>query len=153
LLFSVLIGIDQLAPRRVYGSIVSISGKLTALREAFEVAAYEADADRRDRDTFRVLLEHYEKASNRRNEIAHGEAATLVGKKIRGCFLLPPSYYTKKTDLPWVASKKASGMGAFGSYAYTSEHINQFSKRFDELQWWANDFVVVWTLGYRPKKP
>jgi hypothetical protein len=155
-LFSNLFAMFMDAPTsvavRVYGTIVSNSGRRAALKEASESAFHRKRVSPEHRKAWKELVAHYEPASNRRVEIAHGHVVqTAFGSpghsEEHGFFLMPPSYNTKKTDPIHIMITK-KWLDAAGDYRYTSQNIAHFEERFVELSQWASRFQTEYQMRY-----
>lgn len=139
-MFGTLLEGARFAAERVFGTMVSNSNKRTALSAASSVVFVYRHVSEADTETWKLLLRHYDEASIRRTEIAHGVVTGVSTDKPHGLFLMPPTYNTKKVTLPWIAAQK-EGIDVFGhQYRYTSEDIYHFHSRFGDL--------VNWTLGF-----
>lgn len=113
------------AAQRAYGTIGGVRGRCDALRAAGDIFFNEIHKDAVGWESFNELLHNYQKASERRNDIAHGVAIT----EMRGAFLAPPTYATKKIKLipPQTDSVEA------WAYAYSADDITALRAKFTEL--------------------
>jgi len=103
-LFQILIETRSEAAARAYRSITNSTGRRQALRSAAEVTFTEKSIIEADREEFKDLITHFERASSRRDDIAHGivmyeSVSAEDGKLIQpsGWFLLVPYYNTSRT--------------------------------------------------------
>lgn len=152
-LFTVFMQGSYPAAERVFGTIVSNSGKRAALAAAAEVDFFTRKVSDEDKKAFELLVQHYEYGGGRRTEIAHGVVINAEMDGVNGYFLMPPHYNTKKTDLWSTAlAKNKEGIDAFGHYRYTSEDIKHFRTRFSSLSSWVFEYVADYVKKY-PLKP
>lgn len=155
-LFSLFIGAQTVAAGRVYGTILSTSGRSQALREASQLAFLKVHASKAYTDAWARLANHYSAASQRRNEITHGHVRLLIEgtpAKILGAYLMAPFHNTQYTAPPIGVKTKKKGLDTFGStYMYTSANIERFAEKFDKLTEWAGLFRVYYAREY-PRRP
>jgi hypothetical protein len=128
-LFQVLCESSSLAACRAYGSILTSSGRVAALK-----MAAEEFFDRRDLEVaedLSALFNAYEKTSRYRNYIAHGMVSGLRDSEgiERGYYLSPPSHASRQrtssapTDFWWLTAK----------YFFNAKNIDDCTARFQEL--------------------
>jgi hypothetical protein len=147
--FSMFMQSTTEAAERVYGTLVSNAMKREVLHEASTVAFYLRGVAQQHQDDWKALVAHYEPASARRTEIAHGQVTGLHSELgSHGHFLVPPMHNSKKTDPMWIAAKTKSGWDIMGDYRYTTKDITHFTDRFDELTHWARGFLSLYASRY-----
>ena len=158
LMFGLFVESGSEAAKRAYGAITSPNGRSQALLMAAEIFAGRKKSKFPWED-FELLRKHHQNASGRRNEIAHGIVTTfnLDGTE-HGCFLMPASYNSKKTDARTVEwwEKVASSEDQFeqfgAGYRYTSTDINHFGHLFHQLAAQVNSFLIEQIMLYNQKK-
>lgn len=129
-LFQELVDSESIAAKRAYGAVVASGGRRDLLKAAAEVYFHIHKIDDDFRATFKNLIEHFNLAGVRRNEIAHGHVITLFHMEEEiGSFLVPPSYNSRKTEA-FVTPRRGDKFSILmGDYRYTSEDINTFSTK------------------------
>ena len=145
-LFQTLIESQSAAAARAYGSITNSAGRRQALRSAAEVTFAEKDITHLDREEFKDLMTHFEKASSRRDDIAHGIVMFEMvsgedGKLLQpaGWLLLVPDYNTSRTfALP---QDRSEVFWDRGKYRYNSADIAVYERKFTALTEWAFDYA------------
>lgn len=117
---------QSLAAVRAFGTIESVASKNYALR----YAALEFFATREPDDAAltKALLNVHSKASEYRNEIAHGMA---MQPHAHGYFLCPASYATKRRKTRPAYPSELWGLGA--DYFYWVHEIDLFRDHFEEI--------------------
>jgi len=145
ILFQILIETRSEAATRAYGSITNSAGRRQALRSAAEVTFTEKSIVEADREEFKDLLAHFERASSRRDDIAHGivmheSVSGEDGKLVQpaGWLLLVPDYNTSRTfafpqetgDVFWYR----------GKYRYNGLDVMIFRQKFKLLTEWVFDY-------------
>jgi hypothetical protein len=82
--------------KTAYGALSSAKGRADVIR----VAAREFCGIHRVKDEhskeLEILINHFSKASGRRNDVAHGEALLIMFPEYRGYFLTPAEYNTNR---------------------------------------------------------
>ena len=138
---------------RAYGSIASHSGRMEALNNASEIYLTEREIPKEQADFFDLLMKHFKKAASIRNEIAHGKVMGFnMGGKDSGFFLMPAMYNSRKISAYMDFSKPIDGFAIYrANYRYTSEVVNGFFRKFQELERLSADFVRY--LLYEAPKP
>ncbi|MGF6647116.1 hypothetical protein [Paraburkholderia sp. GAS82] len=127
--------------RRAFGSFESSGGRRKALEEAAAVYFGHYWGDPLTKP-FKKLLLAFERASFRRNEIAHGRAQDVtVNSTPLGAFLFPASYNTGRNSL-FPGSFDESNLFSVltGEYRYTSATIVGFGNKFWELAKKLNEY-------------
>lgn len=160
-LFAILVSSPSQAAARAFGTVTSSSGRSEMLRRAGEVyfdhPAVFYRRKHHDAGVLNKLLKNYEVAAQRRNDIAHGIAAEITWTTVQtlGWLLVPPDYNTRRTKLP---SFNPLGEPQFGimanfrvtwtrtylsraAYAYASDDILTFARKFEELSLLTARFV------------
>lgn len=130
------------AIRRAFGSIESSGGRRKALEEAAEVyfGHYWADPSTKP---FKKLISTFERASGRRNDIAHGRAHPLtVNSQPLGAFLFPAPYNTGRNSLFPAIDDGDPFSVMTGKYRYTSAHIIGIGNKFGELTMKIIEYMV-----------
>lgn len=146
-LFSMLMASPGPAAGRVYGVIGGVPNRIEALKAAADVVWLTRDVPASDglRVALDTLLAHYRHASGRRNEVIHAQVANLATESAEhGIFLIPPSYATRKTELPWVALAKREGLEALSPYRYVLRDLEYFLARFTELRRWVLEYQTAY---------
>ena len=135
MLFAIFVEAKTHAARRAYGSMASTTSRRDALRNASEVFFTMRAVAQDFRDEFDQLLKHFQIASARRAEIAHGMCMGYTfGSEPFGHFLVPPDYNSRKTSAFIAASSEEDRFATFrANYRYTSSDIAEFSVRFGTL--------------------
>lgn len=161
-LFSQLVGEYAFAARRAYGTIDMNTGRRNALMAAAEMFFIEVSGDptakeqqralHRNKNEFATLMQHFARASNRRNDIAHGMVLTLLKN---GCFLAPAWYNSKKYRASMNLSKlKVDEFERVrAEYRYTREDIIEFGHRFTKLGNAAISYCSHLRDAYPRKRP
>jgi hypothetical protein len=126
-------GMWNAAPR-VYGSIISPSGRRDALAAAAEIFFHGVNATDEHRDQLKILLNHHQQATARRNDIAHGVVSEISE---RGFYLIPSPYNTTKTKdfFLHMDTKGAAELNMLDlyDYAYTAKEILAFGALFQRM--------------------
>jgi hypothetical protein len=136
------------AATRVYGTFVSNSAKRQALDAAAEVDFHLVAVADADQKAWKLLAQHYEQASLRRVEIAHGVVTSVEVDLCPGYFLMPDYLNTKKVR--YRAPLKNERGDVFGTrYRYTSQDVWQFNEHFNALYGWVFAFVQDYAMKYR----
>ena len=116
----------SLAAVRAFGTIESVASKSYALRfAALEFFAARAPADAK---LTKALLNVYSKASEFRNQIAHGMA---LQPHAHGYFLCPASYAAKQRRTRLAYPSEQWGLGA--DYFYRAQEIDLFRDHFQNI--------------------
>ena len=114
---------NSYAARRAYGSITSSLGRRQML-EAVGAVFFRNFPNVEAQDNMKVLLMHYNDASARRNELAHG----IIGSDrdddggFLGYFVVPSTWTSKKRALDSAIS-----------YRYSCKEIHEKKNSFNEL--------------------
>jgi hypothetical protein len=116
----------SLAAVRAFGTIESVASRNYALR--FAAAEFFAKRDASDGKLARALLSVHSKASEFRNQIAHGMA---LQPHAHGYFLCPASYATKQRRARPPYPMEKWGLGA--DYFYRVREIDAFRDHFDDI--------------------
>jgi hypothetical protein len=145
--FQILIETRSGAAARAYGSITNSAGRRQALRSAAEVTYAEKNIDGAERSEFRELMTHFEKASSRRDDIAHGivmleTVSGADGELIQPArwLLLVPDYNTSRTLA--FPQDKSDVFWDRGKYRYNSADIVAFEEKFTALTEWVFDYAT-----------
>lgn len=137
------------AVRRAYGSIESNTGRRKAIAEAAEVhfaVHWKNDAVR---SSLTRLLETIGRASQRRDDIAHGIIWDQIairhdderGRVEYGAFLLPPEYNSGRTHAFGDDGRKSFLLFEMTKYRYTSADINDIGRKFLQLGVCVSDYA------------
>lgn len=155
-LFTMFVDARTFGTSRVFASILGIGGKRDALEAATGAAFFQRSVSEEDKADWKLLWSHYEQATSRRNEIAHGVVLSFrVDTEDRGFFLVP-IYDTKKSHAPWTKpdfSEDLDQLDRYGQYRYTSDDIAYFGSRFIELSGWAMQFAKAYHTKYAKANP
>jgi hypothetical protein len=160
--FGIFLGGSFEAANRIYGALSGFPVKLLVLQEAAGGALLEAKAGPEVRTTWNLLTSHYQEASNRRNEIAHGQVRHTIWLEgddpppgspevahDLGFFLLPRYNNPKKTRPFWIR-EEAEGVD-LGKYKYTHKDLQVLTHRFQGLADWTLEFQQAYVERYPPK--
>jgi hypothetical protein len=133
------------AVQRAYGSIISNSGRRSALEAAAEVYFQPWWDNKPVKQSLVGVLNAIGWASQRRDDIAHGIVSPFIRGVVRdlsgriikeedfGCFLMPPEYKTDRTHA--YIQDVAHPSGAMKArYCFTSKDIRQFGFQFLALR-------------------
>lgn len=116
----------SLAPVRAFGTIESVASRNYALR--FAALEFFSTRETTDAALAKGLLAVHSKASEFRNQIAHGMA---VQPHAHGYFLCPASYATKQRRSRAAYPTELWGLGA--DYFYRVKEIDLFQDHFNDL--------------------
>lgn len=116
----------SLAAVRAFGTIESVASKNYALRYA--ALEFFSTRETSDAALTKTLLGIHLKASEFRNQIAHGMA---LQPQAYGYFLCPASYATKQRKTRPAYPTEAWGLGA--DYFYRGLEIDLFGDHFDDI--------------------
>jgi hypothetical protein len=143
-LFKVLVESESPAASRVYGRITAIQGRKQALEYAAEIFFSRQKLKDQQR-TFKLFLNNYDRASQVRNNIAHG-IVMMVGSQSKeakfGFYLLAPAYNSNRrfvlaeaTDDSGIPEPIPFAKRDFDEsrYCYTSEQIGMFAAHLAPL--------------------
>jgi hypothetical protein len=160
IVFAIFLGTSSSTATRVYGALSGFPVKLVVLQEAAGGAFREANAGTDVKAAWNLLTSHYQEASNRRNEIAHGQVRRTIwlkgeepppgipeGAHDFGWFLMPRHNSPKKTH-PFWDGKEHEGVD-FVKYRYTSRDLHVFTDRFHDLEEWTMDFWQAYQEEYQ----
>jgi hypothetical protein len=111
---------------RAFGTIESVASRNYALR--FAALEFFATREATDAALVKGLLAVHSKASEFRNQIAHGMA---VQPHAHGYFLCPASYATKQRRSRAAYPAELWGLGA--DYFYRVKEIDLFQDHFNDL--------------------
>lgn len=133
----------SLAAVRSYGTIESVASKHYLLRYA--ALEFFAKRDSADATSVNALLKVHQKASEYRNQIAHGMAVQPYHGF--GYFLCPPSYATKswKTRPPHPHREWALG----ADYFYRAKDIDLFATHCEKIL--ESLMSLIWDLNSKYK--
>lgn len=150
-LLAILVGSKSPSLPRIYGTMISSSARIEAIKAAGEVL-FDLHPDTAAKEKFELLIKHFQKAATARNEIAHGRVCkfTLNGTHYK-YFLVAPGYLTRKTEpttaffRPDVQEKYAVDnlAGINSTYRYISSDIAHYNEKFKTLSDWAADYYFV----------
>lgn len=138
-IFGQLVESHSSASQRAYGVISNTSGKKDALLMAAEI--YHDRHYKFPLDQFKLLMEHYKKASSFRNKVAHGLAMefTKDDNISMGCFLVPSFFSSKHKNAQTFSfwEKARDSKDEFyvhgNSYRFTHEDIDFLELKFQQL--------------------
>lgn len=140
-LFGLLVESDTDAAERAYGTLPGSRGRKDMILEAGAIYT-QRHGDSFPLGELRLLMEHYDKASGRRSDIAHGMVMGITtGDTQRGFFLVPAVYRSQKNEPKtldfWMrvqAQQEENPFAVFGfSYRYTHTDIHRFADLFGEF--------------------
>ena len=132
MLFEILVESKSDAAIRAYGSITNSAGRREALRSAAEVTFEVRGISDIMRKEFKELMTHFEKASSRRDDIAHGITMhETAGDHNLGWFLLVPTYNTSRSHA--FSQDQSKVFWDRGKYRYVSKDILGFRDKFETL--------------------
>ena len=121
--------------KRAFGAVES-SGTRRKMLLAAADAYFGVDWDDKEiRLSFFRVIEAVGFASQRRDDIAHGKVYHFNKEPNFGAFLLPANYNTDRTKA-WTYSSESETdplFFTFTQFRYTSDDINEFAKRFEQL--------------------
>ena len=131
------------AAARAYGAIMSNSGRRGLIGAAAPIFFDRYKVKTGTQDEFARLMDHFARASGRRDDIAHGIVSHItLNQKVRGAFLMPPSYNTGRTKpllLGDIGKPPKEEFDVFRvKYRYTSADIFLFVEKFGALRASAN---------------
>lgn len=137
--------------RRAYG--YATVGREDILRGAAEAFFLNHQADDETKRHFKIIMNHKQRGSKFRNEIAHGVVSELLSEKSFGFFLIPAPYNSRKNEtfvrrnvLP---EEKFTVFDISGKeYFYKSYHIKLFCNKFEILQKCVRSFLDDLTRNY-----
>lgn len=146
-LFTLFVDTDSHAARRAYGSLANNTARTDALRGAAEVFFSEWVVNKPEQEQFQRLIDHFERAAEKRHEIAHGIVMNVLDM---GHFLIPPDYNSSKMAafLDDEEYKKDTIARLRAQYRYTRNDINEFSRRFGKLADAAIEYVFFLRKKY-----
>ncbi|SEK35574.1 hypothetical protein SAMN04487787_101594 [Kosakonia sacchari] len=137
--------ITSTALRRAFGTIESSDGRRKALEEAARVYFGDHNYPCGIAKPYKLLFESHKKASERRNEIAHGVVRCFwINNENKGNFLLPASYNTGRNST-FMDSLNEDNGGPFMTeyYRYTSREIYAIAQKFAELNAFILNCVIA----------
>lgn len=144
-LFKYFIESKSNAARRAYGYI--IVGRDEVIKGAAEEFFLKNNVNNETEDNFKLIMKHRQKASELRNEIAHGNVAKISelfnDKNCFGHFLIPAFYNSRKNKLnrPYKGEDKIDMFDMMGQiYFYKAYHIKCFCNKFEVLQTCVTNF-------------
>ena len=124
--------INSFPATRAYGTVVSFRGRYEMLRES-AAAYFAARPDKEFSGRFGELLKLADKASCRRNEIAHGIVGQLIDKDTEfGWALVPPEYASNKHTI--VPKSAHAALEIRRRYKYSSREIDAYRTGFRALE-------------------
>ncbi len=138
-LFEYFVECKTKAAARVYGSIMSAAGRSTSIRAAADVFFPRYHVSDADQKSLNLLLQHFGRASRRRDDIAHGMALgiTVDGTNF-GAFLVPPDYNSSLTHAQMQETKQPDTWDTWSlfrhRYRYNSSDMNAISVKFNALR-------------------
>lgn len=136
----------SLAAVRAYGTIESVASKNYALR--FAAMEFFATREPADATLARNLFGIHAKASEFRNQIAHGMA---LQPHAQGYFLCPASYATKQRRARPPYPTEQWGLGA--DYFYRVKEIDLFTAHFEEILQGVMSLVMYLNEKYEVIQP
>ena len=149
-IFSSFLSAEHWGAQRAYGIIVGNRARREMLEAVAELFFRFRKVSSDDRKLFKLVMEHFQKASAIRNNIAHGYVTSfMMDGNDRGTFLVPPQYNSTKTTAFVMRDHTAPGedissvMGI--DYRYTSGDIDGFSGKFRALAALAAKFHMTMT--------
>lgn len=133
-LFGIFCQSGSSAPQRAYGSLASANARRDALWSAAVIYFEDHKIAQEDRDRVKLLLDHFQNASGRRNDVAHGKVIRVnIDGNDRGAFLVPSEYNTRKNRPLHTYDPSDEYSFLQGVYRYTSEDVFDFSNKIDAL--------------------
>lgn len=153
LLHAVFVEAPTQAATRVYAGFSAVPAKAMAITTASEIFFTLNKVPKDIREPLAIIIKHYRAASDRRNEIVHGVQVKFLVKSPNGCFLIPPSYNSKKVRAFITPNEMKSGSLAAARlhYRYTSNQINQLSEQFGVLRQIVTDYAFYLYNNHRMK--
>ncbi|PWF53633.1 hypothetical protein BHT19_0023095 [[Kluyvera] intestini] len=148
-LYSIFCGCDNPlttnALRRMLGAIESSDGRRKALEEAARI--YFGDHNYPDgiAKPYKLLFASHKKASDRRNEIAHGIVhGFVIDNENKGNFLFPARYNSGR-NTPYMDASFGENGGQFMTemYRYTSREIYAIAQKFGVLTAFTFECMVA----------
>jgi hypothetical protein len=123
------------AIRRAFGSIESSAGRRKALEAVAPIYFAPYWPHELIKRALNQVMNAFERASARRDDIAHGIGITFrVDDEDLGAFLIPAAYSSSRNK-PFPEIIETDKMSfEKGYYRYTSEQISTFAQRFSELK-------------------
>lgn len=140
-IYGLLFGNNSAAAERSYGVVTSTKTKKEMLKQA---ALFFADTrgDSFPTEDFSRLLEYYDQASARRNDIAHGVVMSIsLDSETQGYFLVPSSYISKANEARdakfWKRVSEVSSADPFAvfgqKYRFSNHDIERITTMFQLL--------------------
>lgn len=116
----VFYGPSHTATMHVFGALASPRARIDVIREAAQESLVNQNLSKSLNEILKIL----ERASTRRNEIAHGQIAHFAKF---GHALIPHLHNPRKLN------RRPNGPLDFWTYRYTSREINSFAEKFIRL--------------------
>lgn len=128
---------------RTFGSIPSSAGRRKIIKAAAEIYFGTHWQNHRIKKGLTDLLAAFTKASERRDEFAHGQAYSFsINGKSHGCFLFASQYISSR-NLPFPPGSPEDPFSNLSStYRYTATEILDFARKFNELRDAVWSYVV-----------
>lgn len=122
-IYAAILQSRSLAADRSISALMSFGGRLDVVRAAMTVTLTEPGDQSDMRDTIESFLRTSQKASARRNEIAHGHAVSVRSTQQTVWFLMPQHICPSKYEMP----------GGGEKYRFNATMIMTFANRFTDL--------------------
>ncbi len=137
----------------MYGNLGNTRAKIEAFHMVAETAFEKHKVPEDEEECLSVLLKHFNSATSRRNDIAHGIVMTFESNtKSMGTLLVPPWYSYKKTrekvDIEVLMSDDLQSMVACYSYRYARHDVDALTIKFMQFRQWVNEYVHLYNDKY-----
>lgn len=152
-LFSQLCDDKSQAATAMYGNLGNTRAKIEAFRLVTDTAFDKRKVPENERACLALLWRHFESATPRRNDIAHGMVMSFtINGEPMGNLLVPPWYTPKKTrekaDISTLMLNNLESMVARYSYRYTRSDIDELTGKFMDFRQWVNDYAHFYNDKY-----
>ena len=137
---------------RAYGQLASAKGRADLLSEASKAFFLYRRSEVDDKKDFEALHNHFCRAGEIRNCIAHGTATNwFFNDKPAGYFLEPPNYGSKKTDHSTQEPFPGQALTTTKvAYRYTSQDVDGQGEKFTKLKEVALELLKNLRQKYGP---
>ena len=132
--FSIFVESESEAPGRAYGAIASGRSRASMLAQSSEAFFRKLGGDPNDIKSNTLLINSYNLAAARRNEIAHGMVVRFIDgdiNKDHGCLLVSPDYNSLKTHPKYYWENNIRQHTS--KYAFNADDIHELSDKFSQL--------------------
>jgi hypothetical protein len=125
----------SMAVRQIFGSIESSAGRRSALEKLSEVYFHPYQDDPVIKTPFTQLMEGFSRASNLRDDIAHGKVITFkVDGVAKGAFMLPSDYNSGRNSPFMPGGDEPLFSMMRGKYRYVSSDILYIKIKFYHMR-------------------